>query len=87
MTAGDRSGRAAVHYGVVDGDVAGVRVALAEVVADPGAADGDVWTPLHFGAQAQEPVIVEELLGAGTSVCPGQPGQHRLVAGGLQRSG
>ncbi|KUN74028.1 hypothetical protein AQJ46_00005 [Streptomyces canus] len=31
-------------------------------------ADGAGWTPLHFAAQAQEPVIVEELLAAGVSV-------------------
>jgi ankyrin repeat protein len=67
MTDGDRLGRVAVHYAVVDGDVAGVRAALAEG-ADPGAVDGAGWTPLHFAAQAQEPVIVEELLAAGTSV-------------------
>ncbi|MDH6493740.1 ankyrin repeat domain-containing protein [Streptomyces sp. SAI-127] len=67
MTDGDRLGRVAVHYAVVDGDVVGVRAALAQG-ADPGAADGAGWTPLRFAAQAQEPVIVEELLAAGVSV-------------------
>jgi ankyrin repeat protein len=67
MTDGDRWGRAAVHYAVVDGDVAGLRVLLAGG-ADPGAVDASGWTPLHFAAQAQDPMAAEVLLAAGAPV-------------------
>ncbi|MYS23791.1 hypothetical protein GA0115240_156418 [Streptomyces sp. DvalAA-14] len=67
MTVGDRLGRTAVHYAVVDGDAAGLSVLLASG-ADPGAVDASGWTPLHFAAQAQDLDAAEVLLGAGASV-------------------
>ncbi|MER5599270.1 ankyrin repeat domain-containing protein [Streptomyces sp. NPDC002265] len=69
MTDRDRSGRTAVHYAAVDGDVDGLRGLLARG-ADPQAADAAGWTPLHFAAQAQEPSAIEVLLAAGASVDP-----------------
>ncbi|WP_159450316.1 ankyrin repeat domain-containing protein [Actinacidiphila paucisporea] len=67
MTDRDRLGRAAVHYAAGDGDVDGLRTLLADG-ADPGAADAQGWTPLHFAAQAQVPAAVEVLLAAGVAV-------------------
>ncbi|MFJ1610773.1 ankyrin repeat domain-containing protein [Streptomyces sp. NPDC088253] len=63
----DRLGRAAVHSAAGDGDVDGLRALLAEG-ADPGAADAEGWTPLHFAAQAQVPAAVEVLLAASAAV-------------------
>ncbi|MGW8884282.1 ankyrin repeat domain-containing protein [Streptomyces sp. NPDC055749] len=67
MTDRDRLGRTAVHHAAVDGDVDGLRVLLAEG-ADPGAADADGWTPLHFAAQARAPLAIGILLAAGAAV-------------------
>ncbi|MFH9970206.1 ankyrin repeat domain-containing protein [Streptomyces mirabilis] len=66
----DRMGRAAVHYAVVDGDVAGLRELLAGG-ADPDASDAAGWTPLHFAGQVQDPLAAEVLLAAGASVDAG----------------
>lgn len=68
MTDRDRLGRTAVHYAAVDGDVDGLRVLLVAEGADPGAADIEGWTPLHFAAQARAPLAVEVLLAAGATV-------------------
>ncbi|WP_239567515.1 ankyrin repeat domain-containing protein [Streptomyces sp. G44] len=67
MTDPGRLGRTAVHYAVVDGDGARLRVLLAGG-ADPEAVDASGWAPLHFAAQAQDPVAAEILLAAGASV-------------------
>ncbi|WP_373298695.1 ankyrin repeat domain-containing protein [Streptomyces melanogenes] len=67
MTDRDRSGRTAVHYAAVDGDVEGLRALLAGGAA-PEATDAAGWTPLHLAAQAQAPAVIEVLLGAGASV-------------------
>lgn len=67
MTDRDRLGRTAVHFAVVDGDVARLRVLLVGG-ADPEAVDASGWTPLHFAAQAQDPLAAEILLEAGVSV-------------------
>lgn len=48
----DWMGRTLAHYGALNGDVAGLRAALAHG-ADPGLADKAGMTPLHFAAQSQ----------------------------------
>ena len=63
----ERLGRTAVHSAAADGNEDGLRVLLAEG-ADPRAADAQGWTPLHFAAQAQAPLVVEVLLAAGAAV-------------------
>ena len=46
----DRYGRAELHHAAIDGNFARVQTLLAGG-ADPGVADDDGWTPLHFAAQ------------------------------------
>ncbi|MFI5673837.1 ankyrin repeat domain-containing protein [Streptomyces cellulosae] len=54
MTDPDRWARSAVHYAAGGGDVDGLGALLAEG-SDPGAADAEGRTPLHFAAQAPTP--------------------------------
>ncbi|MET8508272.1 ankyrin repeat domain-containing protein [Streptomyces sp. NPDC014779] len=63
----DWMGRSAVHYCAVQGDVAGLREALAGG-ADPDLADKAGMTPLHFAAQSQSALAAELLLAAGATV-------------------
>ncbi|MFI8960398.1 ankyrin repeat domain-containing protein [Streptomyces sp. NPDC053495] len=63
----DWMGRSAVHYCAVQGDVAGLREALAGG-ADPDLADKAGMTPLHFAAQSQSAPAAELLLAAGATV-------------------
>lgn len=67
ITDQDRLERTTVHSAAGSGDVDGLRALLAEG-ADPGAADAEGWTPLHFAAQAQVPAAVEILLASGAAV-------------------
>ncbi|MFF3468006.1 ankyrin repeat domain-containing protein [Streptomyces sp. NPDC002619] len=69
----DKMGRTAVHHAAAHGDVAGLRELLAGG-EDPDAVDTAGWTPLHFAAQAQDPLAAEMLLPAGALVDVGD--QH-----------
>ncbi|MEU2599855.1 ankyrin repeat domain-containing protein [Streptomyces hirsutus] len=66
----DWMGRTAVHYCAVQGDVAGLRKALAGG-ADSSLADKAGMTPLHFAAQSQSALAAEVLLAAGATVDAG----------------
>jgi ankyrin repeat protein len=71
-------GRTAVHYAALNGDVDGLR-GLMSSGADPEAADGASWTPLHFAAQAQNAQAVEALLAGGVAVdAPDRQGNTAL---------
>ncbi|WP_433887391.1 ankyrin repeat domain-containing protein [Streptomyces sp. CA-111067] len=86
MTDGDRLGRTAVHYAVADGDVVELRELLSDG-ADPGAPDSSGWTPLHFAAQAQDPLAAEVLLAAGAAVDMADCNGNSVVEGSVQLSG
>jgi ankyrin repeat protein len=65
----DRAGRSPLHYQAFEGPLEDLAGAL-EGGADPNIADVNGWMPLHFAAQALDPVRVRLLLEHGAEVDP-----------------